>query len=149
MDEIDKNLLNAIQCDFPIVHRPYAVLGERFGLTEEETLTRVRGLVESGVIRRIGPSFDSRKLGYVSMLVAAKVPPDQLEDVARIVSSYPQVTHNYSRDHEYNLWFTLVCEGTDKLNRLLEEIKRSTGVRDMVCLPAKRVFKIKVDFELL
>ncbi|HET6455642.1 MAG TPA: AsnC family transcriptional regulator [Armatimonadota bacterium] len=147
MDEVDKGLLNIIQTDFPIASRPYQVLGERLGISEEEALGRVRALVESGIIRRIGPSFDTRKLGHVSTLVAAKVPAERLEEVAGIVSSFPQVTHNYGRDFEYNLWFTIIAKDDSEIKRTLDKIKAETGVSDMHELPAKRMFKIKVEFE--
>lgn len=148
MDDIDRQLLNIIQADFPLEERPYRILGGRLGIGEDEALGRVRSLVESGVIRRLGPSFDSRKLGHVSTLVAAKVPPDRLEEVAGIVSSFPQVTHNYGREFEYNLWFTLICPREENLARALDEIKSRTGISEMHSLPAKRTFKIKVEFPL-
>ena len=147
MDELDNRLLNIIQTDFPISSYPYRALGERLGIGEAEALERVRALVESGIIRRIGPSFDSRKLGHVSTLVAAKVPAERLEEVAEIVSSYPQVTHNYGRSFEYNLWFTLICRDAAEIERVVTEIKARTGISDMHVLPAEQVFKLRVDFE--
>ncbi len=147
MDNTDRQLLNIAQRDFPIAPRPCDVLGDRLGISEEETLSRVRALTESGVIRRIGPSFDSRKLGHVSTLVAARVPEERLDQVAGIVSSFPEVTHNYGREFEYNLWFTLICESDERLQAVLEEIKSRTGVVDMRSLPAVRTFKIRVEFE--
>lgn len=147
MDDIDKLLLNAIQSDFPISKRPYDVLGERLGISGKEALSRVRALVDGGVIRKLGASFDTRGLGHVSALIAAKVPPDRLEEVARIVSEYPEVTHNYGRDFEYNLWFTPVCESQERLDAIIEEIKSRAGISDMHKLPAQRMFKIKVDFQ--
>ncbi len=148
MDEIDRKLLNIIQSDFPIAQRPYEILGNRLGISAQEALARVGALIESGIVRRIGPSFDSQRLGHVSALVAAKVPTEYLEQVAAVVSSYPQVTHNYGRDCEYNLWFTLICENQEQLERVLQEIKHKAGIEEMACLPAKRVFKIQVDFAL-
>jgi DNA-binding Lrp family transcriptional regulator len=147
MDELDKRLLNTVQADFPISPRPYRVLGERLDITEEEALSRTRTLVESGIIRRIGPSFDSRKLGHVSTLVAAKVPGERLREVADIVSSFPQVTHNYGRNHEYNLWFTLICRDAAEMERVVSEIRARAGVSDMRVLPAERMFKVRVSFE--
>lgn len=147
MDDLDRQLLNVIQTDFPIAPHPYQVLARRMDITEEETLARVRSLAESGIIRRIGASFDTRKLGHASALAAARVPTERLEEVANIVSSYPQVTHNYGRDFEYNLWFTLVCRDAEELQRTVEEIKFRTGISDLLTLPAERTFKIKVDFE--
>jgi len=147
MDDLDKQLLNIIQTDFPISTYPYRVLGERLGVGEDEALERVRALVEAGVIRRIGPSFDSRRLEHVSTLVTAKVPAERLEEVAEIVNSFPQVTHNYSRDFEYNLWFTLICRTDAEIERVVGEIKARTGISDVHVLPARRFFKLRVDFE--
>ena len=147
MDDLDRRLLNIIQTDFPIARRPYRVLSERLGITEVEALDGVRRLTESGVIRKIGPSFNTRKLGHASTLVAARVPAERLDEVAGIVSSFPEVTHNYGRDSEYNLWFTLVCRNAEQIERTLEEIKSSTGISDIHALPAERVFKIRVNFE--
>ena len=147
IDEIDKSLLNIIQSDFPVTPRPFLALGEALGITEDDALNRVSALVDGGVIRKIGPSFNTRKLGYTSTLVAAKVPPERLEEVAGIVSSFPEVTHNYGRDFPYNLWFALVCPGESQLERTLDRIKSETGVADMRSLPSERMFKIKVEFE--
>lgn len=148
MDSIDKQLLNIIQTDFPIDPRPYRILAKQLELSELEVLDRVESLTEAGIIRKIGPVFETRKLGYTSTLVAAKVPADRLEEVAAIISELPAVTHNYGRDSEYNLWFTMTCAGAIEATYLLEEIKMMTGISNMYQLPAERVFKIKVDFEL-
>jgi len=147
LDDIDRRLLNTIQSDFPINERPYDVLGERLGMSPDEALSRVRALVDAGIIRKLGASFDTRRLEHVSALVAAKVRPDRLEEAARIVSEYPEVTHNYGRDFEYNLWFTLVCESDGRLDALIEEIESKAGILSIHKLPAQRLFKIKVDFE--
>lgn len=133
--------------DFPIASRPYQILGERLGISESEVLERVHRLFETGIIRKIGPSFDTRRLGHVSILVAARVPEERVEEVAHIISSYPQVTHNYGRESEYNLWFTLICRDEGEMNDILESIKSRTGISEMHMLPAERTFKIKVEFE--
>jgi len=147
VETLDRQLLNIIQTDFPVDARPYEVLGERLGIAASEALAGVRRLMESGVIRKVGPSFDTRKLGHVSVLAAMRVPEAELAEVADVVGSYSQVTHNYGRDHEYNLWFTLVCENQEEVDRVAAEIKARTGIEDMRLLPAERVFKIRVDFE--
>ncbi len=147
MDILDRELLNTIQTDFPIDPRPYRALGERLCISEAEALARVQALVDSGVIRRIGPSFDSRKLGYVSTLAAMRVPSERLEEVAGLISSYPQVTHNYGRDHAYNLWFTLVCPSRKEIDRIAGEIRERSGIDDLHLLPAERMFKIRVEFD--
>lgn len=147
LDETDRQLLNLIQTDFPLEERPYDTLGARLGIAADEAFSRVRALVESGVIRRIGPSFDSRRLGHVSALVAARVPSHRLEEVARAINAYPEVTHNYARRHDYNLWFTLVCESLSRLESVVERIKAEANISDMHVLPAERTFKIRVDME--
>ena len=148
MDRADKELLTTIPDGFPVASRPYRVLGEVLGLTEQETLSRVRKLREKGFVHRIGASFDSRKLGYVSTLVGMKVAEDGLEATAKIVGSYPGVTHSYEREGEYNLWFTLIAPSAEELRGQLDEIRERTGAADMLELPAEKVFKIKVHFDM-
>jgi len=145
LDDLDKAILNEIQSHFPLVSRPYAEVAGRVGASEDEVLIRVQAMYDAGVIRRIGANFTSRKLGYTSTLCAAGVPPEQLERFVETVNRYPGVTHNYLRRHRYNVWFTLIAESTNRLEQILEEISRSTGV-EVLSLPAQEVFKIKVDF---
>ena len=148
LDKIDRTILNEIQSHFPIDSRPYQILAEKLGCSEAEVLRRVRRLKEHEVIRRIGANFNSRKLGYTSTLCAAKVPPERIEDFVGVVNSYPGVTHNYRRDHEYNIWFTLIAPSEEDLHRTIEEIAGETKVGEILSLPAERIFKIRVDFEL-
>jgi DNA-binding Lrp family transcriptional regulator len=145
LDDLDKAILNEIQSQFPLVSRPYAEVAGRVGASEDEVLIRVQAMYDAGVIRRIGANFTSRKLGYTSTLCAAGVPPEQLERFVDTVNRYPGVTHNYLRRHRYNVWFTLIAESTARLEQILEEISRSTGV-EVLSLPAQEIFKIKVDF---
>ncbi len=148
VDDIDRKILNIIQSDFPITSRPFKVVGERVGLSEQEVIQRVQAMRCSGVIRRIGGSFDSKKLGFWSTLCAAKVPPERVEEFNRVINHYPGVTHNYTRNHPYNIWFTFIGENRQEVERALEEISLRTGVREILSLPAKRTFKIRVNFEL-
>jgi DNA-binding Lrp family transcriptional regulator len=145
LDDIDKAILNEIQSHFPIVERPYAEVGERVGAPEDEVIRRVEKMYETGVIRRIGANFTSRKLGYTSTLCAATVPEEKLDQFVEVVNRYPGVTHNYLRRHRYNVWFTLIAESEGRLEEILEEISRATGV-EVLSLPAQEIFKIKVDF---
>jgi len=149
LDELDRRILTFIQKEFPIEERPYHALADRLGVTEEEVMARIRWMKEAGYIRRIGAIFDLRKLGYHSTLVAAKVPPDRMEEVARMISTYPGVTHNYERADSFNLWFTLIASSEEVLSRILEEMKERTGIREMFSLPAVRTFKIGVHFNLM
>lgn len=148
MDHLDKALLELAQADFPLEPRPFALLGEKLGLSESQALERVARLKQIGVIRRLGASFDPRALGYVSTLVACVVPQRQVEDFARVVNAYPEVTHHYQRDHHYNLWFTLIAPSRADLARILSEIQARTGVGELRSLEAERLFKIDVRFDL-
>jgi len=148
LDEMDRMILNEIQSHFPIEARPYQVLGEKVGCSEEEALQRVQDLKDREVIRRIGANCNSRKLGYTSTLCAAKVPFRLMERFVEVVNSYMGVTHNYRRDHDYNIWFTLIAPSEEKIERILGEIIELTEVGEVISLPAERLFKIQVDFEV-
>ena len=148
LDEMDRMILNEIQSHFPIEARPYQMLGEKLGCSEEEVLQRVQDLKDREVIRRIGANCNSRKLGYTSTLCAAKVPSRLMARFVEVVNSYMGVTHNYRRDHDYNIWFTLIAPSEEKIERILREIIELTGVGEVISLPAERLFKIQVDFEV-
>jgi siroheme decarboxylase len=148
LDDLDRAILNEIQSHFPIESRPYAEVGRRVGASEAEVVARVTAMAEAGVIRRLGANFTSRKLGYTSTLVAARVKPASLEQFVDVVNRYPGVTHNYLRRHRYNVWFTLIAESEERLNQILEEISQASEVAEILSLPAQEVFKIKVDFPL-
>ncbi len=147
MDAIDKKLLDIIQTDFPIAPRPYAILGERLGLTEAEALARVRAMRESRIIRRLGANFQSAKLGFRSTLCAAKVPPEKMDAFIAEVNAHPGVTHNYIRNHVYNVWFSYIGPTWEAVCGALDDISRNTGV-PILNLPASRVYKIRVDFRM-
>jgi DNA-binding Lrp family transcriptional regulator len=145
---LDRELLNLLQSEFPLTGRPFAQLGGRLGLGEEEVIARVAALKECGVIRRIGGIFNSARLGFTSTLVALQVEEEKLCSVASAVSAYPGVTHNYRREHDFNLWFTLVTASGEELHRTLKEIESFPGVRVLRNLPALRLFKIGVNFDM-
>lgn len=148
LDKLDRKLLNLIQTSFPVVPEPYRELAETLGTTEKEIMERLEKMRSSGVIRRLGGIFDSRKLGYRGTLCALKVPPGRIEEVAQIINAYPGVTHNYLRDHEYNMWFTLLAENQARIDEILEEIRIATGINQLLNLPARGIYKIKVQFDL-
>lgn len=145
MDNIDKLILNKIQAEFPISERPFLELGRELGLEEADTLERVKKLKESGIIRRIGASFDSKKLGFKSTLCAIKVPEERVDEVADIINQYPEVTHNYLRNHAYNIWFTLITPSRERIYQILGEISQKSGITDVRDMPSTRVFKIAVN----
>ena len=147
MDATDKRILDLIQTGFPIAPRPYAAIGEQVGLTEAETLARVRALRASGIIRRIGANFQSAKIGFKSTLCAASVPEDKFEAFTKAVNEHPGVTHNYLRAHGYNIWFTMIGTSREAIRQDLAAITEQTGVA-ILNLPADRLFKIRVDFAM-
>lgn len=148
LDDVDKRLLNIVQTRFPVVPEPYRELAGQLGLSEDEVIARLKRLVEAKVIRRLGAVFDSRKVGYQGTLCALKVPPERIAEVAAEVNRHPGVTHNYLRDHEYNMWFTVLAGTPEKVNAIVEEIKERTGIKECLLLPAVNIFKIRVNFEL-
>lgn len=139
-------ILNQIQRNFPVTHRPFLALARRTGMKEKEVLERVQRLKDLGIIRRIGASFSAGAVGFSSTLCAARVPADKIKEFVSVVNSYPGVTHNYEREGEYNLWFTLIAPSRKKIGEILEEISRKTGVLRILNLPATKTFKIAVDF---
>jgi len=148
MDNTDKKILNEIQSDFPIVSRPYLELGERLNLSEDDVVKSVKRLKDKGVIRRIGGNFHSGRLDFASTLCAAKVPEEEIDHFVEVVNRYPGITHNYLRDHDYNIWFTFIAQDKNFIEEALKKISAETGVTEIRNLPAVKTFKIKVDFEI-
>jgi DNA-binding Lrp family transcriptional regulator len=148
MDAIDRKILNRIQSNFPIASRPYRIIADELNLSENDVLARVKALRQNGIIRRIGGNFVPEKLGFVSTLCAAKVPPDKVDLFAETVNRFPGVTHNYLRENAYNVWFTFIAPSREAIETHLAAIARETGVSTILNLPATRVFKIKAHFKL-
>jgi DNA-binding Lrp family transcriptional regulator len=150
LDVLDKRLLNAMQGSFPLEPRPYAAVARATGIGEDEALERVARLVRQRIIREVTPIYDPRALGYESMLVAARVDPEHPQRAARIVNSHPGVSHNYLRDHAFNLWFTIAVEPESRLglDGTLDVLRRLTGAESVRRLPTLRLFKIRMDLEM-
>jgi len=150
MDDLDRRLLNLMQGSFPIARRPYAAVAAAAEITEDEVLRRVRRLLDERIIRQVTPIYDTRALGYGSMLVAAKVDPEHPWRAAKIINSHPGVSHNYLRNHEFNMWFTLAVEGDSELGLqgtldLMQELTGATSIRQ---LPTLKLFKIRMELEM-
>ena len=150
LSELDKRLLNLMQGSFPIDERPYAHVAEQAGVAEEQVLARVQELLTERIIRQVTPIFDTRALGYSSMLVAAKVDPENPWRAATIINEHPGVSHNYLRNHEFNIWFTIATEpdsplGLEKTLEVLAEIAGAESIRQ---LPTLKLFKIRMDLEM-
>jgi DNA-binding Lrp family transcriptional regulator len=150
LEELDKRLLNLMQGSFPIEPRPYARVAEAAGITEQEVLDRVQRLLDERIIRQVTPIFDTRALGYSSMLVAAKVDPDNPWRAATIINAHPGVSHNYLRNHEFNIWFTIATEPSSPLgvDGTLEVLAREAGAESVRQLPTLKLFKIRMDLEM-
>ncbi len=148
LDAIDRRLLNIIQGEFPFVERPYAALGERLGLAEDEAISRISRLKEGHIIRQIGAIFDTRSLGYLSSLVAVKVDPARVDQAGAIISEHPGVSHNYKRNHAYNIWFTIALPPSSSLEATVEAMHRLTGAEATRLLPTLRLFKIGVQLDI-
>jgi siroheme decarboxylase len=150
LDELDKRLLNLMQGSFPIAPRPYAEVAKLAEVDEDEVLRRIDRLLRERIIRQVTPIFDTRVLGYKSMLVAASVDPENPHRAAKIVNSHPGVSHNYLRNHDFNMWFTIAVEPDSKLglDGTLDVIQRETGAESIRQLPTLRLFKIRMDLEM-
>jgi DNA-binding Lrp family transcriptional regulator len=146
LDKFDRLILNEIQRNFPIRRRPFLALARKLHLKEKDIFLRVQALKKIGVIRRIGASFNSRSLDFASTLCAAKVPQSKIKKFISAVNKYPGVTHNYEREGDYNIWFTLIAPSPKKISQILREISAKTGIKEILNLPALKTFKIAVDF---
>lgn len=148
LEGIDKELLNRVQGGFPVSLEPYEEIGRALGISGDEALSRMRGLVKCGVVRKVGPFFDARKMGCSSTLCAVDVPEERLVHAASVVSSYREVTHNYQRAGSPNLWFTIIAPSKEDVGRIISEISEKARTGPIHNLPAKKMFKVKVDLKV-
>ncbi len=150
LSDDDRRLLNLLQGKFPLLERPFAAIASELGWQEEQVVARTAWLLRKRIIREITPIFDTRALGYRSMLVAARVDPEHPHRAARVINSHPGVSHNYLRDHDFNLWFTIAVEPDSALGLegTIEVLKRLSGATSMRMLPTIRLFKIRMDLEM-
>jgi siroheme decarboxylase len=150
LDDLDKRLLNLMQGSFPIASRPYQHVASHAGVTEDEAMARVKRLLDERIIRQVTPIFDTRALGYSSMLVAAKVDPENPWRAANVINEHPGVSHNYLRNHEFNIWFTIATEPDSRLglDGTLELLARLAGAESIRQLPTLKLFKIRMDLEM-
>jgi len=149
-DPLDQQLLNLLQDGLPLVRRPYDVLADRLGVDTAEVLSRIGRLREQGVIRQISAIFDTRSLGYRSTLVAASVPPERIDAAARFIDEHPGVSHNYGREHAFNLWFTIAVPPDSRLGLegTVNLLGRRAGATSIRMMPTLRVFKIGMKLDM-
>ncbi len=150
LDDTDRRLLNLMQGSFPIAPRPYAHVAKLAAISEQEAMARVGHLLEKRIVRQVTPIFDTRALGYSSMLVAARVDPEHPHRAAQVINAHPGVSHNYLRNHEFNLWFTIATEPDSRLGleETLQVLARDAGATSLRQLPTLKLFKIRMDLEM-
>ncbi len=148
LDDLDRELLNAVQWDFPLDTRPFATLAERLGISEPEVRARVQKVKDAGVLRQLSAIFDTRALGYNSALVAAKVDPEHIDAAAAVVSAHPGVSHNYKRNHAYNLWYTVAVPPGESLEEHVNVLHRDSGALVTRKLPTITLYKIGVKLDM-
>jgi DNA-binding Lrp family transcriptional regulator len=149
LDNIDKQILNDIQWTFPLVERPFLELAKEYQISEEQVIERIKKLKDIGIIRQISAIFDTRKLGYKSALVAFAVEKNKIDDVANEINKHPGVSHNYERNHEYNLWFTLAVPPYGDMKVDLEKMALLDGVLKYRVLPTLKMYKIGVKLDMV
>jgi len=149
MDNLDKEILNEIQWTFPLTPKPYSEIAKKFGISDQEMMQRLSVLKNAGIIRQISAIFDTRKLGYKSALVAMAIEPEKLDYVANQVNKHPGVSHNYERNHEYNLWFTLAVPPGSDLKTEIDKFSKLPGILKTRLLPTIKLFKIGVKLEMV
>ncbi|HEY7136826.1 MAG TPA: AsnC family transcriptional regulator [Acidimicrobiia bacterium] len=148
LEDLDRELLNAVQWDFPLTERPYGALAERLGVDEPALRDRIARLKDASVLRQLSAIFDTRALGYNSALVAAKIDPDRVDDAARVISEHPGVSHNYKRNHAYNLWYTVAVPPGQSLDEHVDVLHEESGALVTRKLPTLKLYKIGVKLDM-
>ncbi|MDR0767290.1 MAG: Lrp/AsnC family transcriptional regulator [Methanosarcinales archaeon] len=147
LDEIDRKLINLIQLSFPVSTHPFLDIANEIGTTEEVVLSKLSRLKNEGIIRRIGPIINTRGIGGTNTLAAVKVPSDQIDKAAAVINKYDEVSHNYLRNEEFNVWFTVSAPTQARLDQILNEIQTELNC-PLLDLPTIKQFKIQVNFHV-
>ena len=147
MDAVDRAIVNQLQGGFPVCERPYAEAATKLGLTEDELMRRLDVLLEKGTLTRFGPMYHAERLGGALTLAAMKIPAADFERVAEIVNHFPEVAHNYVREHEFNMWFVLATETPERIGEVIDEIEKATGYR-VYNMPKLEEFYVGLRFEV-
>ncbi len=146
MDAVDCAIVNQLQGGFPVCERPYAEAATKLGLTEDELMRRLDVLLENGTLTRFGPMYHAERLGGALTLAAMKLPVEDFERVTGIVNGFPEVAHNYAREHAFNMWFVLATEAPERIEQVIGEIEKSAGYR-VYNMPKLEEFYVGLRFE--
>ncbi|MHC4287912.1 MAG: Lrp/AsnC family transcriptional regulator [Planctomycetota bacterium] len=146
---MDRRIIKELQGNFPLEMNPYEVIADNLGMSVDQLWQRILALAESGVIRRMGFSIDSRKIGYSSTLAAVRVSQDRIDEASELISEYPQITHSYLREDDFNIWFTVIADDRDRVLVILEEIRDKLNLTedDVMDLPVEKLFKLDARFK--
>ncbi|MCP4409947.1 MAG: Lrp/AsnC family transcriptional regulator [Gammaproteobacteria bacterium] len=147
MDESDRNIINQLQGGFPVSERPFAQAAQDLGMTETELISRITAMLDNGLLSRFGPMYHAERMGGALTLCAMQVPQDRFEQVAEQVNAFPEVAHNYARDHQLNMWFVLATETSAHLDKAIEEIEQRTGL-GVYNMPKTEEFFIGLRFDV-
>ena len=148
MNDTDNHIINQLQQNFPLCERPYEKIADSIGIDIDELFKRVKYLTDTGVIRRVGVSLNSKKMGFASTLAAVRVSQEAIEEASETIAKFPEVTHSYLRDDDFNIWFTLIAENNQRINEILDQIKASLSLEncDILNLPAQKLYKLDARF---
>ena len=146
MDDIDKLIVNQLQKGFPICESPYRQVAGQTGITEDQLLSRLQTLLDDGVLSRFGPMYHAEQMGGALTLAALKVPEERFDEVAEIVNGFPEVAHNYARNHTLNMWFVLATERPEQVESAIEQIERQTGLQ-VYNMPKIREYYVGLQLE--
>ena len=147
MDAVDRAIVNQLQGGFPVCERPYAESAAKLGLTEDELMQRLDALLKNGTLTRFGPMYHAERLGGALTLVAMKIPAADFERVVEIVNRFPEVAHNYAREHAFNMWFVLATETPERIAEVIGEIEQAAGYR-VYNMPKLEEFYVGLRFEV-
>jgi len=148
MDKLEKDLLNLVQNDFPLSVRPFEVIGKKLGISEDQCIEILKKLSDSGILRAVRAVINWNSIGYSTMLIGMKVQPNNIAEVAEELQHIDEITHNYSRAGELNLWFTLIYSSVNQKDILIERLRKMQGVMDIKEFPAEKVYKIGLKLDV-
>ncbi len=148
MDKLEKDLLNLVQNEFPLSVRPFEVIGKKLGISEDQCIEMLKKLSDSGILKAVRAVINWNSIGYSTILIGMKVQPQDVADIAEELEHIDEITHNYSRAGELNLWFTLIYRSVNQKDILLERLRKMHGVMDIKEFPAEKVYKIGLKLDV-